>query len=351
MGRMKITFKDIATEAGVSHGTVNRYLNDSGFVSEDARERLRAAVEKLGYNPNLNRRLISRPKTYRMGLLTSYSKDIFNSRYHTHLASGIMDALYESNYNLQIIFIKDKSYSNLEEILKEYSCDGLFILTWRIHPNLIHLIENCPKHLPVMLFNDYDPNVQSNFVYSDVAKGIEMAVDYVVDKGRKKIAFLKGPTMIRFGEGKNMLQIASIDAFDKWSGFQKAMGKHDLPIHLHWVKECDAYSMPEGYKKAKEILESKDLPDAFVCSNDEIAVGVLNVLREKKIACPQDISVIGFDGIEKGELTNPPLTTVEQLLRSMGYQGGQKLVAIAEGKLIDPIHTKFVPELVIRESA
>lgn len=184
-----------------------------------------------------------------------------------------------------------------------------------------------------------------------MAQGIETAVDYLVEKGSKKIAFLKGPSLIHFGTGKDAVHVPSIDAYDKFEGFQKAARKHELFVRDEWIKECGAYTTAEGYNKAKEIIEQKELPDAIVCSNDETAIGALDALREKKISCPDEIAVIGFDGIEKGELTTPPLTTVEQLLTSMGYEGGKKLIDISEGKLVDPIHTKFSPRLVIRESA
>lgn len=349
---MKVTINDIAREAGVSRATVSRFLNPRGqYISEDARQKIQAVIEKLNYVPNINARIIRRKKTEELGVLTSFSKDIFNSRYHTHLLSGIMTAVHDTPYNLKIIFLKDKDYSHLQEILQEYAIDGLFILTWRIHPNLIRLIQVCPKNLPVMLFNDYDPEINANFVYSDVETGIRMAVDYLVKKGRKNIAFLKGPTTIRFGTGKHSLHVPSIDAHDKFEGFKRGMNGHKLLVREEWVKECDSYTLVEGYKKAMEILEEKELPDAIVCSNDEIAIGVMNALREKRMRCPEDVAVIGFDGIEKGELTTPPLTTVEQLLHSMGYDAGKKLIDIAEGRLVDPIHTKFVPKLVERGSA
>ncbi|PIQ87531.1 MAG: hypothetical protein COV74_00220 [Candidatus Omnitrophica bacterium CG11_big_fil_rev_8_21_14_0_20_45_26] len=349
--RLKVTYRDIAREAGVSVGTVHRYLAKNDYISEDARQKVNQAIKKLGFNPNLAQRFQRRRKTHQLGLLTSFSKDIFNSRYHTHLLGGIMNAVYETDYNLKIIFLKERDYTNVTDILTEYSVDGLLILTWRIHPNLIRLIEMCPKHIPVMLFNDYDPKIEANFVYSDVSQGIEMAVDYLVKKGRKKIAFLKGPSLIHFGSGREAVHVSSIDAYDKLEGFQKGMRAAKLPIKEEWVKECGSYSMVEGYKKTKEVLESKERPDGIVCANDEIALGALNALREFKISCPDEMSVIGFDGIEKGELTTPPLTTVEQLLNSMGFEGGRKLIDILQGKLVDPIHTKFVPKLVIRKSA
>lgn len=349
---MKATIKDVAKEAGVSTGTVSRYLNPSGqYISDDAREKVRFAVEKLGFVPSLNAQAIRRKKTYQLGLLTSFSKDIFNSRYHTHLLSGIMNALHDTEYNLKIILLKDRDYSNLQEILRDYAIDGLFVLTWRIHPSLIRMIESCPRNLPVVLFNDYDTRVQVNFVYSDVARGMEIAVDYLAGKGKKRIGFLKGPSVIRFGSGKEALLVPSIDSHDKWEGFERAMTRHGLAIESRWVRECGAYTAVEGYERAKEILSGQEIPEALIGSNDEIAIGALQAIQERGLRCPEEIGVIGFDGIEKGELTTPPLTTVEQLLESMGFEGGKKLVHIVEGKLIDPIHTRFVPRLLVRKSA
>lgn len=349
---MKATIMDIAKEAGVSRATVSRYLNPRGkYISDEARQKIKEAIEKLHYSPSLGARMIRRKKTHEFGLLTSFSKDIFNSRYHTGLLSGIMTALHDSEYNLKIIFLKDKDYSQIQEILQEYSIDGLFILTWRIHPNLIRLIETCPNNLPLMVFNDYDPEVRVNFVYSDVAAGIEMSVRHVAKRGRTKIGFLKGPTTIRFGAGKHALFVPSIDAHDKFEGFKTGMAKHNLPIREEWVRECESYTSIEGQKKARDILRMKELPDAIICSNDEIALGVLSAFSEVGIRCPEDIALVGFDGTEKGELTHPSLTTVEQLLPSMGYEGGKKLIDITEGKLVDSVHTKFVPRLLVRESS
>ncbi|MBI4394594.1 MAG: LacI family DNA-binding transcriptional regulator [Candidatus Omnitrophica bacterium] len=344
---IKVTIKDIAREAGVSTGTISRFINLNGYVSEDARERIKSAMKKVGYTSHV----IRGKKTYQLGVLTSFSKDIFNSRYHTHILSGIISALYETEYNLKLILLKDKDYSNVQEMLREYAIDGLFILTWRIHPNLIRLIETCPNHLPVMIFNDYDPKLQVHCVYSDVALGMEMAVDYLSSRGRRKIAFLRGPSLIRFGSGKEALHVPSIDAYDKYEGFQMGMEKNQLEIRNEWIRECGAYTAEEGYLRTLEILKAEELPDALICSNDEIAFGALKALGERKIKCPDQMAVVGFDGIEKGELTTPPLTTVEQLLSSMGYEAGKKLAEIAGGSFVDPIHMKFVPRLLIRDSA
>ena len=350
----KPTIKDVAKKSGHSIATVSRVFNpkeEGAYVHSDTRRQVLQAAESLGYFPNQTARTMRGKKTHRVSLLTSHSKDIMRSRYHTHLLSGILDGLADSTYSLQINLLKDKEYSSLEELLHEFSVDGLFILTWRIHPNIIRLIESCPENFPVMLFNDFDRKVKANFVYCDVGLGMEMAVKYLIEKGRKKIAFLKGPGLIRFGKDPNTVTVPSIDARDKFEGFEKAMKESGLPIISEWVRECEAYTKDEGYKQTNILIGGKNLPDAILCSNDDLALGSLEALREHKISCPKEIAVMGFDGIETGAYTTPPLTTVEQLLEQMGMEGAQKLVDILDEKKIDPIHVGFVPKLLIRKSA
>lgn len=349
----KVTIRDVARKCNRSIATVSRVFNpgEGTYVDDVTRREVLAAAEALGYFPSPTARSMRGKKTYRVSLLTSHSKDIMRSRYHTHLLGGILDGLADTPYSLQINLLKDKEYSSLEQLLQEFSVDGLFILTWRIHPNIVRLIEACPANFPVMLFNDFDRKVKANFVYCDVGLGMDMATKYLLEKGRRKIAFLKGPRVIQFGKGSAMVTVPSIDSHDKYQGFQKAMQEAGVPVVDAWVRECAAYNKEEGYQQAKVLLVDKNLPDAVLCSNDELALGCLDALHELKIACPKDMAVMGFDGIETGAYSTPPLTTIEQLLEQMGLEGAQKLVDILDDKRTDPIHVGFVPKLLIRKSA
>lgn len=349
----KITIRDVAKKCNRSIATVSRVFNpgEGAYVDEDTRRSILQAAEELGYFPSPAARSMKGKKTYRLSLLTSHSKDIMTSRYHTQLMKGILDGLAQSSYSLQINLLKDKEYSSLEDLLHEFSVDGLLILTWRIHPNIIKLIEACPENFPVMLFNDFIPSVKANFVYCNVELGMEMAAKYLIGKGRKKIAFLRGPTLIRFGKDQDAVSVPSIDSRDKFNGFKKAVEEAGFEIHSEWVRECANYNKDEGYRQTKVLLVEKNLPDAILCSNDELALGCLDALHEMKVSCPKEIAVMGFDGIETGAFSTPPLTTVEQLLDQMGLEGAQKLVEILEEKRRDPIHVGFVPKLLARKSA
>jgi len=350
----KITIRDVARRCNHSISTVSRVFNPKvagAYVDDATRRQVLEAAEALGYFPNPTARMLRAKKTYRISLLTSHSKDIMTSRYHTQLMKGILDGLANSPYSLQINLLKERAYLSMEDMLRDFSVDGIFILTWRIHPNIVKLIEACPANFPVMLFNDFDPAVKANFVYCNVALGMEMAVNYLIESRRRKIAFLKGPTLIRFGKDDTLLTVPSIDARDKFNGFKKAMKEAALPILPEWVRECDAYTQSEGYCQTERLLAEKNRPDAILCSNDGLALGALDALHDGKVACPKEIAVMGFDGIETGAFSTPPLTTIEQLLEQMGLEGAQKLVDILEDKKTDPIHVGFVPKLLIRKSA
>lgn len=349
----KITIREVAKEAGVSIGTISRYLNPKvgGYVADETRRRIRECIERLRYVPNPSAQRIRGKKFYQIGLLTSDSRDIFDSRYHTHLLSGILDGIHESPYRMQIILLKEREYAHVEELLHEHAIDGLILLTWRIHPSLVRLIETCNKRLPVMLINDYDPKVKANFVYCDVREGMEIATHYLIKKGYRKIACLKGPALIRFGEGTEMLTVPSTDAHEKFLGFQKAMAEAGLRVQMKWVRECLAYCAEEGYRQACSLLDETERPEAILCANDEIALGCLRALSERRIACPGEVAVMGFDGTEKGALASPALTTIEQVLEEMGKKAAETLVGIVDGKLSDPIHVRFSPRLLVRASA
>lgn len=349
---MTPTIYDVASEAGVSPATVSRYLNPKGqYLSEQAKKRIEEAIAKLNFFRNESARLMRRKKTFQLGLVTFSSAEIFNSHYHAHILTGIVDTIRDTEYNLKIIQLENRYYRDIPQIFQDHGVDGMFVLTWCSHPVLVRLMETCSKNLPVMVFNDYVPTSEMNFVYSDVGQGVETAVDYLVAKGRTKIGFLKGPTSVRFEESSLVFQIQPRDAQAKYEGFLDAMTRHGLRVRETWVRECQTYSMTSGFEEASRILSLEELPEAIVCSNDETAIGVLNALRKRNVRCPEKVSVIGFDGIREGDLVMPSLTTVEQRLEYMGTQGCRSLIDLIEGTVLPTVHLKITPRLIERQSA
>ena len=352
MGK-EATMESIARGVGTSKSSIHCYFHPvkREAMGLDLKSRIREEIEKQGYQPNLHGPKKRKHKTHVLGLMVPFSSDIAESPYHSQLFAGILSGIQESSYDLKLMAVREGDYADIRSFFQRHLLDGLLILNWRIHPNLINFVSSASKPFPIILFNNYDKELKAHFVYCDVFAGMEMAVYHLIENGRKKIAFLKGPTYNHHGTEDHRVWTESLDTRDKFEGFKKGIKVSQAEIKDKWVKECSSYTRVEGYQKAKELLAQEELPDAVICSNDELAMGVLDALKEGKIRCPEDVAVIGFDGISEGESTNPPLTSIKQPLRQMGYEGGKRLIEIAEGKETGLYHIRFQPTLITRTSA
>lgn len=352
---MKVTEETIAREAGVSPSSVSRFFDPTGPERQkpETRAKIQPVVSKYNYEPERRMVLRRKYKTGVFGLLVPFSSDLFESPYHRKILAGVMASMEKSDYDIRLIPMREDDYHHMRGFLRKYLVDGLLVLTWRSHPNLIRLVESLSKPFPVVLINDFDKTIQADFIYCDVAEGMKKAVQFLAGKGKKKIAFLKGPTVNKIGGEADKIHIESIDSREKFEGFSDAMKQLNFESKNEWIKECTSYIREEGFEKVKDIFSGSDKPEAVICSNDTLAAGVLDYLKEQKISCPQEVSVIGFDGYQESEFTDPPLTTIKQPLKEMGEKAGQQLIDIAEGRCFSSgaLRFRFSPELAIRESA
>ncbi len=275
-----------------------------------------------------------------VGLLTAFTPEIFKSEYFTRIISGIVSALHHTAHDLKFIMVKDEEYADpSRKILKEHNLDGLLLLTWRIHPKYIEeAMEG--SELPVVLINDYMPGLKANIVYSNNKTGIRLAFKHLLNHGYRKIGMLQGPDE------------ASLDARERYQVFSDLLKEYGLALDSKHFRKCDYFFEEDGYLKMMEMIRGQNsLPRAFLCFNDDIAIGAMRALRESKIRCPEEVAVVGYDGIERGKHVEPPLTTIRQPLEEMGQEMVHIMVGLIEGKLRGPVQKEFSPELVIRRSA
>lgn len=289
--------------------------------------------------------------SYTFGVLTTVAKDIFRSRYHAELLSGIFRRVGVLGHQLKIFTPAEKIYASLDQILDEHELDGLFILTWRwIHPRISRLIETT-VHRRVLFFNDPLPGLGVNVVYTDVAAGMGRAVTHLVRKGRRKIGLLHGPVFVPFKLGTKKILIPFIDTLLKKEGFLKALRAKRVLVNKKWIRSCITNTEPEGYRMMKKWLREKDLPEAIVCGNDDLAFGAIEALAEAGKRVPQDIAVIGFDDNERAKNFAPPLTTIRQPLVQMGEAAVEILTRQIERSSLRPVARKYFPKLIVRKTA
>lgn len=282
----------------------------------------------------------SKGKRKTLGLLTAFTPEIFKSEYFTRIISGIIDALRETPYDIKFIMVKDEEYADpTRKILSEHQIDGLLLLTWRIHPKYIQeSMEG--SELPVVIVNDFTSELKANIVYCNNKAGMQLAVKHLVNRGHKKIGMLQGPDE------------ASLDARERFQVYRDLLQEYDLSFDPQYFRRCDYFFEEDGYLKMMDMIHAcKALPRALICFNDDIAIGAIKALKESWIKCPEDVAVIGYDGIERGKYVVPPLTTIRQPLERMGREMVAVLIGLIEGKLKGPVQKEFLPELVIRQSA
>ncbi|WP_027625509.1 LacI family DNA-binding transcriptional regulator [Clostridium lundense] len=328
---MGVTIKDIARIANVSHTTVSRALNDSPFINEDTKVKIKSIAKELNYVPNYSAKSLVLDRSYNIGLFFTTISQVTSPRFFYETVSGVNSAIKES-YNLVVRGIDDYKKFTL---INNKRFDGIILMSQSNSDNsfIYYLLE---KNIPVVVLNrDIDDNSITNILSAD-KKGAYKAVDYLIQKGHKNIAIIEGK------KGFN----ATIERKD---GFLKALIENKLQIQNEYMVEGD-YTIESGYIAMKKLLSLSNIPTAVFCSNDEMAVGAMKAAFEAGLNVPKDISVIGFDDNQLGGFITPALTTVRRPIMEISKKGAEKLLNIIENKITDGEKIYVNTELIERES-
>ncbi|WP_392486786.1 LacI family DNA-binding transcriptional regulator [Haloimpatiens sp. FM7315] len=328
----KVTLKDIAEKVGVSKATVSMVLNNKDInVSESTRDKILKTVKELNYIPNSVARSLSTNKSNTIGIILP---DIENS-FFSEVARAIEDVASSSNYN--VIFCNTDNKKEKEEqyikLLISKLVDGIIFLTGAYSSDNIKILKS--NNIPFVLVDRYVENPKEvNGVYCLNEKGVELGMDYLLNKGKKRIAFVTGPMNLNIS--KQRLQ-----------GYINAMTKANL-YNEDFVFEGD-FTTDGGIDLTKEILKSNIKLDAIFYGNDAMALGGIKVLIREGYKIPEDISVMGFDNVKISSFIQPELTTVSQPIYDMGRAACTLLIDSIDDKTINK-QIYFQPELVIRDT-
>lgn len=284
--------KDVAREAGVSTATVSHVINETKYVTDTTRRKVRNAIEKLNFYPNAHARTLASGRSNIIGLLVS---DISNP-FFPELIKSIEAAAFEYGYNLMLFNTNydAKRAADYVRRLIELKVAGVALMTAELEPALID--ELIKKQVRVV-FNDIGivTEYMSNIIL-DYSVGIDEAVRHLVSLGHERIAHIAGSSRIRSG---NIRRDAFIEAMKRY------LPNSGKPL----IFEGD-FRIESGRMAATEILDLKKLPTAVVAANDMMALGAMQEFKANGLTIPRDISLIGFDDIAFASLCEPALTTV-----------------------------------------
>lgn len=300
------TIYDVSALAGVSTSTVSRTFSRPEMISEATRNKVLTAAKKLGYRPNTLAGALTTKRTLLIGLLTS---DIQNP-FVASLARGVQDGIAAKRY-LSIICSTDGDAVRELDLLEEMLARGIdgFILTPPFDgpdPSVVALLKTLPKrNVPVVFIGHQSKDSSNDFATSGAESGALEAVNHLIALGHTRIGFIGGSYTRGIGLGR-------------WRGYREALHLHALPPHHELERETNATSKG-GFAAMEELLNLSKPPSAVVAINDLVAIGAMDACKEREIAVPSQMSIIGFDDIPVASLTTPPLTTVAQPAYELGH--------------------------------
>lgn len=330
---MAASIKDVAKEAGVSIATVSRVLNDVDVVNEETKKKVKEAIKKLGYRPNIVARSLKTQKTRTIGILVP---DI-SSQFYPEVVRGAEDVANIYDYNIMLCnsdldIEKEKEYL---KVLKEKMVDGVIYMSSSLKEEIIDLINEL--QVTTVLVETKDERGILPSVTIDSKLAANEVTKYLLDKGNKNIAFI--------GVHKNSANAWSM----RYDGYKEALEDKGIEINenLTYFNDLRAKS---GYDGVNEILDRGEKFDGLFCASDEIAMGAINALRDKGIRVPEDVDVIGFNDIYTASLFYPRLTTVSQPMYDMGSVAMRMLIKLANHQELDETHFVLPHDLVERDS-
>jgi LacI family transcriptional regulator len=330
------TLRDVASAAGVHPATASRALNPGTrlLVSEETAQRVIEAADRLGYRPNPVARSLRTRRSHTIGVLIP---DL-NNPIFPPIIRGIEDRLTERGY-VALIGNTDGDPGRERLVFDQMRArhvDGFVLATATLNSPI--LAEAAEAELPLVLMNRIAQDYPFSSVSVDNEQGVRAAVAHLVSLGHTRIGHIAGPQDISTGTAR-------------LRGYQDAMRTHGLTIGAGEIVYASGYTVEEGLRCGRELLESASDLTAVVAANDMLAVGCYGTLDELDLRCPEDVSVIGFNDMPFVDRLRPPLSTIRFPHSQVGTEAARLLIERIEAGEGSPVKILFLaPELVARGS-
>lgn len=330
----KVTIRDVAAHAGVSHMTVSRVLNGSATVLPEREQAVRKAIAETGFTASASARQLATgtAEAYAV-VLTEPLDELLTDPTYASVLKGITDGLASTPVvPVLLTMATTQERTKALRLFKRGTVDAVIHISPYLDDGMLDALQEA--HIPVVLCGQLDGHRYEgtfSLVYTDDVLGATLAAQHLLARGARQVAAIMGPA-------------DNPATPDRLEGLLATLGDALLPKvdYVDW----DAAG---GYRAGCALVESGTKFDAVACGNDRIAVGVIQALRERSLRVPEDVRVIGFDDHPIAAQSTPSLTTVRQ---PFNLQGGTAVALAAE--MVDggaPRTVVLTPEVVERESA
>ena len=339
-----VTLYDVARLAGVSTATVSRVVHGQDRVRDSTRARVLEVIDQLGYVPDGAAQSLSRRRKNVIGLVCverqsprqQYDIESMSLLFYDEILRGVEARIRHHRWSLLITYIQEASDPDLPRLLSlSGQVDGLLIGEGVVPSQFLARLA---KRLPVVVIAGDPSERAADVVTADNRAGSAALVTHLIeDHGRRRLYHVDGPP-------------TAPDARERRLALHELLGAH--PACQLIGRFEGMFSVGSGEEAGEKLLAASgdSLPDAVVCANDQMAIGVLQAFAKAGVRVPEQVAVVGFDDIFPGSLYDPPLTTVHQPMRLLGEHACTRLLDRIARPGLRPKVELLPTELVLRSS-
>jgi len=341
MAKKRVTSKMVAEKAGVSQTTVSFVLNKvkGQNISPETTDRVIKAAHDLGYVPDVAARMLARGVSDNVALVLTRSHDaVLSDDYVSHILTGIAKVFRKEAYRILVEFVDEnmqgRTYLKLAHGKEAF---GLLVIPYSLsHQDLKALRSLTAEEFPIVTLGKIHDEIHSVSIRDHV--GILEALNHLHDMGHRAIA-----TISYAPHDSALVPMRRLKTYRQ---FLDSVG---IAYRNDYV-QYGAFDAESGYQAMNRLLSLDAVPTAVMALNDVMAFGAMTAIRESGLRAPEDIAVVGYDGIRLARYTAPSLTTVSAPDVEQGELAAKMLLDIIEQKPTEFQHVELDPKLVIRDS-
>lgn len=330
---MPVNIEDISKQLGLSVSTISKALNGYPDVSEGTRALVLEKARKLGYQPSAAARNLRRGRTDKIGLLVNHSLR-YISEYLAEVIAGVALAAEKNGKNIILYTETVAQPDELIRICRSGEFDGALLVWANPEVGLLQTIEN--EAMPYLVFGRRVEYEFSSYVAPDNFDGAYQLTRHLIELGHQRLGFMSRPMHGPIND-------------DRFGGYRQALQDADLSVDESLIVPT-SLEPDSGYHAMNSMLDKHKPPTAVFAFYDLLAVDALRAATERGLRVPDDVAIVGFDGLRSSMIANPPITTVRQPLQEMGREAVRLLLMQIEDRDLPPQRLTYPVELLVRPS-
>jgi LacI family transcriptional regulator len=329
-----LNLRQLADTLGLSKTTVSRALAGYSDVSPVTRERVREAAARYGYTPSATARKLAMGRVEAVGMILPTGPGHFDDPFFIELITSIGERLAAADLDLLVTTAEPGAAEMraLKRFVEHKRVDAMIVARTNVHDERVSYLLD--RGFPFVLHGRVDESRPYAYLDTDGASAFSAAVAHLASLGHTRIGFVGAPLERYF-------------AADRFKGFDAGLREQGLQPDETIVRH-GAIDEMSAAALASAILQATVRPTALVCATDRIALGAMRAAKELGIRIPDDLSIVGFDDLAIGRVSDPPLTTMGQSVGPAGHHLAEMLLALLEGTPAQQLQEIWPVELIRR---